>query len=183
MKLAPAIAFAQRAWPRLEHAASSLQSPLLLAIRLYWGWQFFLAGQGKLMNLDRTAGFFADLGIPLPWFNALLAGTTECVGGLLLALGLASRLTAVPLIFTMGIAYVTADSEALRAFFSDPEKFLTAAPFLFLFAAVLVFVFGPGAFSLDGILGRKLGPPSQPPTVSPVAAPTFARPASREIAR
>ena len=37
---------------------SKLQSPFLLIIRLYWGWQFFLTGKGKLMNLDRTAGFF-----------------------------------------------------------------------------------------------------------------------------
>lgn len=36
-----------------------LQSPFLLIIRLYWGWQFFLTGKGKLMNLDKTASFFA----------------------------------------------------------------------------------------------------------------------------
>src|SRR5580693_932377 len=43
---------------------SKLQSPFLLIIRLYWGWHFFLTGKGKLMNLDRTAGFFATLHIP-----------------------------------------------------------------------------------------------------------------------
>ena len=38
-----------------------LRSPLLLAMRFYWGWQFFLTGKGKLMNLDRVAAFFSDL--------------------------------------------------------------------------------------------------------------------------
>src|SRR5690348_2415855 len=73
-------------------AAGYLQSPLLLAIRLYWGWQFFQTGKGKLMNLDRTAEFFQSLHIPMPRLNACLAGGTECIGGLLLLLGLGSRL-------------------------------------------------------------------------------------------
>jgi len=32
-----------------------LRSPLLLAIRLYWGWQFATDGWGKLTHLDRVA--------------------------------------------------------------------------------------------------------------------------------
>ena len=82
----------------LEKIASFLPDPLLLGIRLYWGWQFFQTGKGKLMNLDNTTGFFIELGIPFPKLNAIIAGSTECFGGLLLLVGLASRLTAVPLI-------------------------------------------------------------------------------------
>lgn len=131
-----------------------LQCFLLLIVRLYWGWQFFLTGKGKLMNLDRTTGFFESIDIPLPKLNAIIAGTTECVGGLLLLVGLASRIISVPLTFVMLIAYVTADSEALKSIFSDPDKFLTAAPFQFLFACVIIFAFGPGTFSLDKLLKR-----------------------------
>ena len=36
-----------------------LRSPFLLLIRLFWGWQFFMTGKGKLMNLDRTTEFFS----------------------------------------------------------------------------------------------------------------------------
>ena len=43
-----------------------LQSPLLLVIRVYWGWQFFLTGKGKLEHLPRTTAFFQSLGIPHP---------------------------------------------------------------------------------------------------------------------
>ena len=34
--------------------AGLLRPLFLLIIRLYWGWQFFLTGKGKLTHLDRT---------------------------------------------------------------------------------------------------------------------------------
>ncbi len=138
-------------------AANCLQCPLLLAMRLYWGWAFFQTGKGKLMNLDRTTGFFESLHIPMPHLNAIIAGSTECFGGLLLLLGLGARLVSIPLIFTMIIAYVTADSEALHAIFSYPDKFVSATPFQFLLTALIVLAFGPGRISLDWLIGWKFG--------------------------
>jgi putative oxidoreductase len=132
-----------------------LQPLLLLVIRGWWGWSFFLTGKGKLMNLDKTAEFFGGLGIPAPKLNAIVAASTECTGGLLLLLGLASRLVSVPLIFTMCVAYATADREALHAIFSDTDKFTGATPFLFLLACLIVFAFGPGELSLDYLLFKK----------------------------
>ena len=132
-----------------------LQPVLLLVIRGWWGWSFFLTGKGKLLNLEKTTAFFTDLGLPLPKLNAIMAGSTECIGGLLLLLGLGSRLVSVPLIFTMLVAYATADKEALQAIFSDTDKFTSAAPFLFLLASMIVFAFGPGKLSLDALLFKK----------------------------
>jgi len=136
---------------------SKLQSPFLLIIRLYWGWQFFLTGRGKLMNLDRTAGFFANLHIPMPKLNAVMAGSTECVGGLLLLLGLGSRIITVPLIFTMVVAYLTADFDKVQNIFSKPDAFVSADEFQFMLAAIIVLIFGPGVFSLDAIIARVRG--------------------------
>ena len=107
------------------------------------------------MHLERTAGFFESLGIPAPHLNAVMAGGTECLGGLLLLLGLWARLASVPLIVTMCVAYATAERAALQAITSDPEKFTSAAPFLFLVVAVVVLAFGPGIFSVDRLLKRK----------------------------
>jgi putative oxidoreductase len=140
---------------KFDTLAATLQSPLLLIIRLYWGIACAQTGWGKLMNLERTAGFFADLGIPMPKLNAIMAGATECGGGVLLAIGLFARPVAVPLIFVMLVAYGTADREALMAITSDPDKFVTAAPFLFLLAWLIVLAFGPGKFSVDALLNRK----------------------------
>ena len=133
---------------------ASFQSVLLLLIRGWWGWSFFLTGRGKLLNLDRTAEFFATLHLPLPKLNALAAGSVECVGGLCLLLGLGARIASVPLVFTLLVAYVTADREALLSFFSDTDKFTAATPFLFLLAALIVFAFGPGKLSVDALLER-----------------------------
>ena len=143
---------------KFENLAALLQSPLLLVLRLYWGVAFAQTGWGKLMNLDRTAGFFDSLHIPLPKLNAIMAGSTECFGGLLLALGLFSRPISVALAGVMVVAYATADREALLAVFSDPDKFLGAAPFLFLLASLLVLAFGPGRFSLDHYRTRRQVP-------------------------
>ncbi|MDP1578983.1 MAG: DoxX family protein [Candidatus Didemnitutus sp.] len=134
---------------KFDACAAALQAPLLFVLRVYWGWSFAQTGWGKLMNLDRTAGFFASLDIPLPKLNALLAGATEAGGGLLLALGLFARPVSVPLIFTMLVAYFTADNEAVRTLFSKPDNFTEAAPFLFLLVSALVLAFGPGKWSLD----------------------------------
>jgi putative oxidoreductase len=55
------------------------------------------------------------------------------------------------------VAYWTADRDALNAIVSDPDKFVTAAPFLFLLAGLIVLAFGPGKLSLDALLGGKSG--------------------------
>ena len=152
----------------LAGAGGRLQSPLLLVLRLYWGGSFVQTGWGKLTHLDKTAAFFADLGLPLPTLNALAAGATECFGGALLLVGLCSRWVSVPLIFTMLVAYATAERESLTAIFSDPDKFTGATPFLFLLACVLVFAFGPGRFSLDAVWRRKVAA-AEPVTATLVA--------------
>lgn len=139
----------------LNTTADWLRNPLLLIIRLFWGWQFAQTGWGKLMNLNRTAAFFGDLGIPLPLVNALAAGSVEFLGGLLLLLGLVARPAALALGFTMVVAYLTADREVVLAVFRAPDDFTSAAPFLFLFASLLVLAFGPGAWSVDAWRGRK----------------------------
>lgn len=131
-----------------------LQFLVLLVIRLYWGWQFFVDGKGKLTHLDRVTAYFASLNIPAPRLNCILASTTECVCGMLLLLGLLSRFASLALIGVMSVAYLTAEREALNSFFSDPDKFTGATPFLFLFAALIVFTFGPGKIALDTLVFR-----------------------------
>jgi putative oxidoreductase len=152
MNLAPAFSSFEAFLARL---GTWLQSPLLLAVRLYWGWSFMQTGWGKLMNLERTTSFFASLELPAPKLNAIAAACTESIGGTLLALGLFARFASPALIVVMSVAYIAADREALFSIFSDPDKFTGADPFLFLFAAVLVFAFGPGKFSLDALVRKK----------------------------
>ena len=135
-------------------AANSLQSPLLLAIRVYWGWQFWQSGSGKLSDISKTVDYFTSLGIPAPSLNAHFIALLEAGGGILLILGLASRLIALPLLIDMIMAYVIADREALASIISDPDKFYAAAPYTLLFASLIILAFGPGLFSLDTLIRR-----------------------------
>lgn len=146
----------QKGYRGFAGAANWLQSPFLLAIRLYWGWQFFQTGWGKLGNIQHVTEFFTSLNIPLPGANAWLVAFMECFGGLLLMVGLGSRFVAFALAFDMVIAYITADSEAIKSIFSDSDKFVQAAPFPFLLMTLTVLAFGAGFFSLDRLIGKKL---------------------------
>ena len=136
---------------------SLLQSPFLLAVRLCWGIQFFMTGLGKLMHIQKVIDFFTGIPIVFPAFNAYLVGCTEMLGGALLTIGLASRLVSIPLAFTLVVAYLTTEQDALKKLytFTDIDPFLTAAPFLFLFACLIILVFGPGAFSVDYLIERS----------------------------
>ena len=137
--------------------AASLQSPFLLLVRLYWGWQFAQSGWGKLHRLPQVTEFFTSLHIPFPAANAAFIASLEFVGGMLLILGLLSRLTGLLLACNMMVAYITADAQALHSIFSDPGKFYSADPYTFLFASLLVLIFGPGSMALDWLLARRLG--------------------------
>jgi putative oxidoreductase len=135
---------------------SHLQSPFLLAVRLYWGWQFAQTGWGKLHNLAKITAFFASLNIPFPAFNAHFIAGLEFFGGILLILGLSTRLIGFLMTANMLVAYWTADREALASFFSDPGKFYVADPFTFLFASLIALIFGAGYLSLDHIIAKRV---------------------------
>lgn len=146
---------------KLDHilatVGTKLQCLLLLAIRLYLGWQLFLIGKGKLLNIDRTAGYFATLPYIhyAPKLSVILAGGAECFGGLLLLVGLFSRFAGLVVAFTMVVALAAGEPEALHAIFSNPDKFLKSDPLPYLVLALLVFCFGPGKIALDSLFGNK----------------------------
>lgn len=144
---------------KLTAFAKKFQSPLLLLIRLFWGGSFALGGLRKFGNIENVCNYFVSLGIPYPMLNAYLAASCETIGGIFLFLGLASRWAAIPLIIVMAVAFSTAELDDVRMLFSNPQKFTHSDPFNFLFAALLVFAFGPGKFSLDRWIAKK-EPPS-----------------------
>jgi putative oxidoreductase len=157
----PSIAPAPRRPPiaqiydRFQHGASALQSPFLLLVRLYWGWQFAQSGWGRLHHLDTATQFFSTLGLPAPGPTVVMISLLEFVGGLLLIAGLGTRITGLLLAGDMMGAYVLSDREALGSILTDPGKFYGADPYTFLFASLLVLIFGAGTYSLDYWLWRR----------------------------
>ena len=133
-----------------------LQPLILLVFRLYWGWESYLTGKGKLLNHGNVVEFFTSLGIPAPDLNAWFVGGLECFGGLMLLVGIASRPIALMMAGNMVVAYLSVDDDRAKLFgiFEDPQPFLSADPFFFLLMSLLVLAFGPGKISVDAIMKK-----------------------------
>ena len=148
------------AYDAVASALNRLQSPLLLAIRLYWGYQFVQDGWGKLTHLDKVTEFFTSLNLPAPHMAALSVALIEFGGGLFFALGIASRLTSLVLFVNMTMAYLSVPDDRVNFshIFSKPEDFYGASPYTYWFAALLILILGPCFFALDTLLQRRLVP-------------------------
>ena len=120
--------------------------------RLTLGVVFVGTGWGKLHSLDKVTGFFTELGIPAPGFNAVLAASAEFVCGGLLLLGLLSRLAAIPLIITMIVAILTAKRGDLHGI----SDLLGFEEWTYIVLAIWIAVAGPGPLSLDRLLAGVL---------------------------
>jgi putative oxidoreductase len=164
---------AETAYSALVSICDRLRSPLLLAIRLYWGWQFVQDGWGKLTHLDKVAQFFASLNLPAPGATALLVALVEFIGGILFAAGIASRLTSLVLFVNMTMAYLSVPDDRVNFshIFSKPEDFYGATPYTYWFAALLILILGPGAIALDTLFRRWLRGAHPLTTAQPRRAP------------
>lgn len=88
----------------LIRAASALQAPFLLLVRLYWGFQMAQTGWGKLHHMADVTAYFTSLGIPLAPVTTPCIVVLEFVGSILIMLGLGSRLLALLLTGDMIVA-------------------------------------------------------------------------------
>ncbi len=147
-------------YSRFAALLARLQSPLLLAIRLYWGFQFTQDGWGKLTHLDKVTEFFTSLNLPAPHMTALGVASIEFSGGILFALGILSRLTSLVLFVNMTMAYLTVPDDRVNFthMLSKPEDFYGASPYTYWFAALLILILGPGALALDTLVLKRMSP-------------------------
>lgn len=122
-----------------------------LALRLIVGISFALTGWGKLHNLEGLTQFFDSLGIPAASLQAPFVATVELVGGLLLVLGLGTRVAAALLTGVMVVALLTAiipNAAGIGAIVGSIEAMYLAV-FVYLAAC------GGGAASLDRLFWRR----------------------------
>jgi putative oxidoreductase len=143
-------------YPRLRDRVRALAGKLAFLgptlARLAVGVVFLQTGWGKLHDLEKVRNFFTTLHIPAPGFQATLVACTEFVGGLMVLVGLGTRVAAAPLAFTMVVAILTAKRGDIGGF-SDLVGF---AEFSYLAMFVWLAVAGPGPISLDNLIDRLL---------------------------
>ncbi|HEY2472195.1 MAG TPA: DoxX family protein [Terracidiphilus sp.] len=146
-----------RMYGGVSDALNRLRSPLLLAIRLYWGFQFAQDGWGKLTHLDKVTDFLTTLNLPAPHMTAMMVALVELIGGILFGLGILSRLTSLVLFVNMTVAYLSVPDDRVNFshIFSKPEDFYGASPYTYWFAALLILILGPGFLAIDTLLLRR----------------------------
>ncbi|HEX4067939.1 MAG TPA: DoxX family protein [Acidobacteriaceae bacterium] len=142
---------------RFQFLSAKLESPFLLLVRVYWGWQFAHTGWGKLRHLSHVAHYFSTLNIPAPGPTAFFVSALELVGGILLIAGLGTRFIGLLLAIDMFVAYLTTDLTALASIISNPDAFYNDAAYTFLFASLIALIFGAGRYSVDYLIWRKQG--------------------------
>ncbi len=127
----------------------------ILVARLFLGLLMAAHGSQKLFGwfggygLDGTGGFFASLGFRPGRLFAMLAGTAEFAGGLLIAVGLLGPVGPALMLSVMVVAAVTVHwNNGVFASANGIE-----VPLLYAVGAVALGLTGPGLFSLDAVLG------------------------------
>jgi putative oxidoreductase len=117
------------------------------ALRVFAGLSMALAhGWPGLPPSEKFIQTVSGLGFPLPTANAWMAKLAEFIGGILLAAGLLTRLSALMIIGSMTVA-------AFLAHAKDPFKVKELA-LLYFFIALLFLCNGAGRYSIDAFLRK-----------------------------
>ena len=123
-----------------------------LALRLCVGVLLIHHGFEKLNDIENFANAFVrPLHLPFPIFLSYIAAFSEIAGSWALIVGLGARLGALSIVGTMSIAIYHAIMT------SGFNIYLLELLGLYWGGAICVLLCGPGMFSIDELIKRKLG--------------------------
>ena len=145
-----------RTYTRFVHLLNALQSPFALLVRVYVSWVFLKSGWLKLGDWGQTVALFeSEYRVPLlPPHAAAVAGIAgELVFPALLIVGLAGRLSAIGLFVVNALAVIS----YAHVLFQEGFEAAVAQHYLWGFMLLVIIFYGPGAFSVDGLLARRSG--------------------------
>lgn len=131
-------------------------SKTTILIRLMVGAVFLSEGIQKFLFADTLGGGrFEKIGLPSPEFLGSFVGTFEIICGLLILIGLLTRLASIPLIIIMLVAIVTTKSEVLaeKGFWEMMQGSRT--DWSMLLGSIFLLIKGGGFWSADKILKKN----------------------------
>jgi putative oxidoreductase len=124
-----------------------------LIMRLIVGYVFMLSGWGKLNNLPQIIQNFTEWGIPFPKLLTPFVSGVEFFGGIMLILGLFTRIPAAMLAVVMVVAIKSAKWESVESL----ETLLGFEEATYFAAFIWLAITGPGAASVDRLLVNAAG--------------------------
>lgn len=127
-----------------------------ILIRLSVGAVFLSEGIQKFINpADVGAGRFEKIGFPNPAFVAQFVGSFEIVCGVLVLLGLFTRLAVIPIIIIMLMAISTTKIPILpdKGFWSMAHEART--DYAMLLGSLFLLIVGAGRWSLDARASKR----------------------------
>ena len=128
----------------------------LLVLRVFTGALLIHHGYEKLANIENFAdAFVRPLHLPFPILLSYVAAFSEVIGSWLLITGLLTRMGALAVAGTISVAIYHA---IVTAGFNI---YLLELLGLYFAAAVAVLACGPGIFSIDELIARRLEPDMQ----------------------
>lgn len=137
----------------LQRLLQSEDSRTTIIIRLMVGAVFLSEGIQKFLFPDKLgAGRFAEIGLPYPDFLADFVGCFEIICGILVLIGLFTRLASIPLISIMLVAIITTKSEVLaeKGFWEMMHGSRT--DWAMLLGSIFLLIKGGGFWSIDKYL-------------------------------
>ncbi|MET3653552.1 DoxX family protein [Dyella japonica] len=137
-----------------------------LVVRVVFGYFWLETGIAKVHNLDGFTQRFVGWGIPFPAFSAGLSAWTELVGGLLILLGLFTRLVCIPMLINMAVAVILVVSANLTGL----DDYVEADEIVYSLIFFWLLISGPGKASLDTLVARALGIRTASAAASPARA-------------
>jgi uncharacterized membrane protein YphA (DoxX/SURF4 family) len=125
-------------------------SKSIILIRLMVGAVFLSEGIQKfLFPLANGAGRFEKIGLPLPEFLGPFVGTVEIVCGVLILLGLITRIAAIPLITIMIVAIFSTKFPIYAGQGFWEMAHASRTDWSMLLGSLFLLIRGGGAFSFD----------------------------------
>ena len=130
-----------------QHFRGKGVSAFILILRLFFGVMFFIHGLGKMMNFSELSQTYPSVFGLGSYMTLMLAVFTEFCCSLFLIAGLLFRIMLLPMIVAMAVAFFDIHDGFL------PEGELSL---IYLIVFCLLYFVGPGKFSIDYLIDRRL---------------------------
>ena len=120
---------------------------LILCLRVFFGVMFFTHGLDKLANFNELSQTFPDVLGFGSYMSLMVSIFCEFCCSLFLIVGLMVRITVIPMIISMAVAFFDVHDGML------PQGELAL---IYMIMFLILYITGPGRFSVDYLIDKKI---------------------------